>query len=97
MILLLTAVTCCTGKICFTWAGQRPLVQISEPSMVQEILADVKNFHKPKVENPLVGLLVKGLVDVNGDQWAKHRKIINPAFHVEKLKVYIALNFFSLL
>ncbi|KAK1419759.1 hypothetical protein QVD17_29070 [Tagetes erecta] len=54
--------------------------------MVQEILSDVKNFYKPKVENPLVGLLVKGLVDVNGDQWAKHRKIINPAFHVEKLK-----------
>ncbi|KAI3816389.1 hypothetical protein L1987_16083 [Smallanthus sonchifolius] len=74
------------GKICFTWAGLRPIVQISEPSMVKEILCDVKNFHKPKVENPLVKLLVRGLADVNGDQWVKHRKIINPAFHVEKLK-----------
>ncbi|KAC9216384.1 hypothetical protein E3N88_46192 [Mikania micrantha] len=31
-------------------------------------------------------LLARGLANVEGDQWVKHRKIINPAFHVEKLK-----------
>ncbi|KAL3364185.1 hypothetical protein AABB24_013105 [Solanum stoloniferum] len=30
--------------------------------------------------------VLKGLANIEGDKWAKHRKIINPAFHVEKLK-----------
>ncbi|XP_076912190.1 cytochrome P450 CYP72A219-like [Bidens hawaiensis] len=31
-------------------------------------------------------MLVRGLADADADRWVKHRKIINPAFHVEKLK-----------
>ncbi|KAG0458138.1 hypothetical protein HPP92_023295 [Vanilla planifolia] len=30
--------------------------------------------------------LCGGLVSYNGDKWAKNKKIVNPAFHVEKLK-----------
>ncbi|MFS7995734.1 putative 11-oxo-beta-amyrin 30-oxidase [Helianthus anomalus] len=40
----------------------------------------------PKFGNPLASLYGKGLVDANGDQWVKHRKIINPALYVEKIK-----------
>ncbi|CAI9300094.1 unnamed protein product [Lactuca saligna] len=36
--------------------------------------------------NSLAKLLLSGLADVEADQWAKHRKIINHAFHVKKLK-----------
>ncbi|KAK9937701.1 hypothetical protein M0R45_014473 [Rubus argutus] len=38
------------------------------------------------VSNPLVKLLSAGLVSYEGEKWAKHRRIINPTFHVEKLK-----------
>jgi cytochrome P450 len=31
--------------------------------------------------------LANGLVNHEGEKWAAHRKIINPAFHIEKLKV----------
>ena len=34
----------------------------------------------------MVKLRVSGLADAEGVRWDKHRKIINPAFHVEKLK-----------
>nr|GEZ71022.1 cytochrome P450 CYP72A219-like [Tanacetum cinerariifolium] len=51
--------------------------------MIKEILNNYEDFQKTRV---LLRFLARGLVDVEGDQWMKHRKIINPAFHVEKLK-----------
>ncbi|KAI3734310.1 hypothetical protein L6452_13776 [Arctium lappa] len=74
------------GKTCFTWMGIKPMVHISDPNMIREVLANHYQYQKPKGGNPLTKLLAKGLADVEADQWVKHRKIINPAFHVEKLK-----------
>ncbi|KAK1438001.1 hypothetical protein QVD17_03802 [Tagetes erecta] len=74
------------GKNCFTWMGPRPILHVTDPTMLKEILANYEDFQKQRGGNPLTSLLAKGLVDVEGDQWVKHRKIINPAFHVEKLK-----------
>nr|XP_043632608.1 cytochrome P450 CYP72A219-like isoform X2 [Erigeron canadensis] len=74
------------GKNCFTWMGIRPVVHISEPTMIRDVLAHYTKYQKPRGGNPLTKLLVKGLIDAEADQWVKHRKIINPAFHVEKLK-----------
>ncbi|KAJ9554679.1 hypothetical protein OSB04_018724 [Centaurea solstitialis] len=74
------------GKTCFTWMGVRPMVHISDPATIREVLANHYQFQKPKGGNPLTALLAKGLAFVDADQWVKHRKIINPAFHAEKLK-----------
>ncbi|CAH1431068.1 unnamed protein product [Lactuca virosa] len=74
------------GKICFTWMGPTPKVQITDPSMVREVLANNYQFQKPRGGNPLIRTLGAGLTDADGDRWSKHRKIVNPAFHVEKLK-----------
>ncbi|KAF5777779.1 putative secologanin synthase [Helianthus annuus] len=74
------------GKTCFTWMGTRPMVHISEPDMIREVLANYNTYQKQRGGNPLTKLLVRGLVDLEGEQWVKHRKIINPAFHMEKLK-----------
>lgn len=75
--------------------GPRPLMHITDPTMLKEIFGNYEDFQKQRGGNPLTRLLAQGLVDVEGDQWVKHRKIINPAFHVEKLKVLFA--FFYLL
>ena len=37
--------------------------------------------------------MVSGLVTLEGEQWAKRRKIINPAFHLEKLNVIFNAQF----
>ncbi|XP_071729203.1 cytochrome P450 CYP72A219-like [Rutidosis leptorrhynchoides] len=74
------------GKICFTWMGSKPIVHITEPTMIREILTNYSTFQKSRAAKPLMRKLIKGLLDVEGEQWVKHRKIINPAFHAEKLK-----------
>ncbi|KAM7460408.1 hypothetical protein LguiB_036233 [Lonicera macranthoides] len=69
----------------FIWFGQVPRVHIMEPELIREILNKHQIFQKPK-SHPLVKLLANGLVSHEEEKWAKHRKIISPAFHVEKLK-----------
>nr|GFA25908.1 cytochrome P450 CYP72A219-like [Tanacetum cinerariifolium] len=54
--------------------------------MIREVLNNYNEYQKPRGGNPLTKILVRGVIDAEADQWVKHRKIINPAFHVEKLK-----------
>ncbi|KAL6977705.1 hypothetical protein U1Q18_026494 [Sarracenia purpurea var. burkii] len=67
------------------WFGPRPRVNIMDPELVKEVLSNHFHYKKPQT-NPLAKLLATGLLDLEGEQWAKRRKIINPAFHMEKLK-----------
>ncbi|KAJ0985933.1 hypothetical protein J5N97_004289 [Dioscorea zingiberensis] len=77
------------GKISITWFGPYPRVTLMEPELVKEVLSN-KFGHFAKVRpNPLTKLLVQGLVVYEGEKWAKHRRIINPAFHLEKLKLML--------
>ncbi|XP_074311819.1 cytochrome P450 CYP72A219-like [Silene latifolia] len=73
------------GKASFVWFGPVPCINIMDPQMIKEVLMKYEEFQKPHT-NPLTKILVRGLVAYEGEKWAKHRKIINPAFHMEKLK-----------
>ena len=41
---------------------------------------------EPQVPN-MEALLGKGLVLTNGEDWKRHRKVVHPAFNLDKLKV----------
>ncbi|KAM0022049.1 putative 11-oxo-beta-amyrin 30-oxidase [Helianthus debilis subsp. tardiflorus] len=73
------------GRSFITWMGWEPRVAIMDPEMIKDVLMKLNDFQKTR-SNPLLKYLATGLVTYEGDQWAKHRKLINPAFHVEKLK-----------
>ncbi|KAF3617510.1 Secologanin synthase [Capsicum annuum] len=73
------------GKKSFIWLGPRPQLLIMDPELIKEVLSKTYLYQKPR-GNPLVRLLIHGLASLEEDKWAKHRKIINPAFHLEKLK-----------
>ncbi|OVA13383.1 Cytochrome P450 [Macleaya cordata] len=74
------------GKVSLIWAGTTPRLIILDPEMMKEVLSDKSgHFQKPPM-NPLILMLAKGLTILEGDKWSKHRRIINPAFHLEKLK-----------
>ncbi|KAH7651915.1 11-oxo-beta-amyrin 30-oxidase protein [Dioscorea alata] len=78
------------GKISFTWLGPIPRVSLMEPKLMREILSKkFDQFTKPKSLTPLGKFIFQGLVGHEGEKWAKHRKIINPAFALENLKIML--------
>ena len=80
------------GKNSFTWLGPKPVVNIMEPELIRDVLLKHNVFQKPP-PHPLGKLLATGIVALEGEQWTKRRKIINPAFHLEKLKVILSCLF----
>ncbi|XP_059286609.1 cytochrome P450 CYP72A219-like isoform X1 [Lycium ferocissimum] len=73
------------GKNCFMWLGPKPTMIITEPELIREILS--KSYIYQKIQsNPITRLLAQGLASYETEKWAKHRRIINPAFHLDKLK-----------
>lgn len=73
------------GKKSFLWLGPKPAVLILEPEMIKEMLAKYHDFERPN--NPAMMEMVRGLVVCEASRWSMYRRIINPAFHMEKLKV----------
>ncbi|CAH2053702.1 unnamed protein product [Thlaspi arvense] len=73
------------GKTFFIWIGPVPAIMITNPEQIKEVFNKVYDFEKAATF-PLVRLLAGGLASYKGDKWANHRRIINPAFHLEKIK-----------
>ncbi|PON81622.1 Cytochrome P450, E-class, group I [Trema orientale] len=72
------------------WLGTTPRLIIKDPELIKEILSNkLGHFSKPPL-SPLVQILNRaGLTILDGEDWARHRRIINPAFHLERLKEMI--------
>ncbi|CAL4950826.1 unnamed protein product [Urochloa decumbens] len=74
------------GKMSITWSGPVPRVTIADPALVRQVLSN-KFGHFEKVGfGQLQRLLHYGVSTHQGAKWARHRRIINPAFHLDKLK-----------
>ncbi|AEE75551.1 cytochrome P450 [Arabidopsis thaliana] len=73
------------GRTFFTWFGAIPTITIMDPEQITEVLNKVYDFQKAHTF-PLGRLIATGVLSYDGDKWAKHRRIINPAFHLEKIK-----------
>ncbi|KAL3509063.1 hypothetical protein ACH5RR_028464 [Cinchona calisaya] len=74
------------GKTAYLWLGPKPTVLIMDPELIKEITQNIYVFQKPHF-NPLSKYLVQGILSFEGDKWAKQRKLLNLAFHMEKLKL----------
>ncbi|KAL2471927.1 Cytochrome [Abeliophyllum distichum] len=74
------------GKISVCFLQRRPRLIIADPELMRSILNDKNgHFQKPPL-NPLVDLLSLGVASLEGEKWAKRRKLLTPAFHHEKIQ-----------
>jgi cytochrome P450 len=69
------------------WFGWQVTIRIANLDLIKQVLAkDV--FPMPQIQFKFLSeLMGKGLITTEGEKWALHRQIVNPAFHQEKLKV----------
>uniref|UniRef100_J3L237 Cytochrome P450 n=1 Tax=Oryza brachyantha TaxID=4533 RepID=J3L237_ORYBR len=75
------------GNVCLTWFRSEPRVIVNDPKLFREILSDKNGrFGKQKSILSIQGLFADGLTSHQGSKWVAHRRIINHAFHLEKLK-----------
>ncbi|CAN4103191.1 unnamed protein product [Withania somnifera] len=83
------------GTSSFLWLGPSAVVLITDPEHVKELFTKDYVYQKQTHPNPLSKLLAQGLASLEQHKWVKHRKIINPAFHVEKLKYMLPAFYLS--
>ncbi|WVZ73086.1 hypothetical protein U9M48_021434 [Paspalum notatum var. saurae] len=82
------------GKVFVYWLGTQPFLYVAEPEFLKAATAGGKGklWGKPDVfrrdRMPMFG---RGLVMAEGEEWARHRNIIAPAFSATNLKAMMGL------
>ncbi|MCO5598082.1 hypothetical protein L7F22_052173 [Adiantum nelumboides] len=75
------------GKPFLFWLGWNARLTLVDPELCKEVLSNKYNQY-PKLRLPiqLQDLFAEGLTTLEGEKWAQHRRIVNPAFFSDKLK-----------
>ncbi|XP_050364894.1 cytochrome P450 734A1-like [Argentina anserina] len=82
--------SCMYGKTFLYWFGPKPRLAISDPDMIKEVLVNSSGSFQQKPFTPLTKTLFgEGLVGLEGDKWAFHRRIVNQAFKTEQVKGWV--------
>ena len=76
-----------TGKVSLSWMGTRPRLLLADPELMRLVFTDTSGHIVKPPQNALVSLLQLGVATLEGDKWAKRRRLMTPAFHAERLKV----------
>ncbi|KAK8483878.1 hypothetical protein V6N11_061052 [Hibiscus sabdariffa] len=75
------------GKNYLAWDGVRAELVISDTDLIREILKNSENvYRKRKPTIYLSKMFGNGIVLIEGEKWAKQRKLANHVFHGESLK-----------
>ncbi|KAJ4815590.1 Cytochrome P450 [Rhynchospora pubera] len=76
------------GRNFLFWFGSMPRICITDMELVKQILSNKSGWYPKSDPHPtLLTILGKGLVLIDGPDWARHRRVVNPAFTIEKLKM----------
>ncbi len=77
------------GDIAFFHLGPMRCVQVSHPDLIQELLTKhAPQLHKSWDFREMEFVLGKGLVTSEDELWRRERRLIQPAFHSDRIRVY---------
>jgi cytochrome P450 family 709 len=75
------------GKVFLTWSGSTPALFVGSHDMVKRVLFDKAGLYGKTDPGPtILSLMGRGLVFTDGDDWSRHRRVVHPAFAMDKLK-----------
>ncbi|XP_076912273.1 cytochrome P450 734A6-like [Bidens hawaiensis] len=78
------------GDTFLYWFGSQARLAVSDPDMIKEILVSKSgSFGKIRFSQVLKGLFGDGLVGLEGEKWAVHRRITSQAFNMERVKEWV--------
>ncbi|CAM0948496.1 unnamed protein product [Alopecurus aequalis] len=76
------------GKVFLWWSGHTPVLCVADHDMAKQILSDKKGvYDQDSPGSSFLALVGNGLVFVNGDDWARHRRVVHLALAMGRLKM----------
>src|SRR5215470_4063636 len=79
------------GDIAHYRAGRQHVVLLSDPELIREVLtADSRAFIKTRVMQRTKVLLGEGLLTSEGEFHMRQRRLVQPAFHRQRIASYAA-------
>lgn len=77
------------GPIFRIWLTVFPFVVVLEPEDIKKVLGNSRNSSKVFLYGFLHNFLGKGLLTSDVETWKSHRKIMQPAFHLNVLDKFV--------
>ncbi|KAH7578170.1 hypothetical protein ACOSQ2_000672 [Xanthoceras sorbifolium] len=77
------------GETFLYWHGTEPKIYISDAELAKQVLSN-DFYGKASFTPTLLVLIGIGLPSIDGENWLRHRTIINPAFTIDKLKLMVS-------
>ncbi|KDP28355.1 hypothetical protein JCGZ_14126 [Jatropha curcas] len=76
------------GETMLYWYGTEARITITDPELIKQVLSNKFGFYVRPWVRPTIKTLMgqKGLIFVEGHNWVRQRRLLNPAFSIDKLK-----------
>jgi len=79
------------GDVVSFHIGAQPAVLISDPKLVDRVVRDRRFVRSRETRAGLTTLLGQGLLSLEGAPHLRHRRLMQPAFHRERIERYVAI------
>ncbi|GLJ21873.1 hypothetical protein SUGI_0409090 [Cryptomeria japonica] len=74
------------------WFGYEPRICLHVVELIRQLVSSKNSAdcgRSPMVKKMLSVAVGEGLVNVNSEKWSQQRRIVAPAFHIDKLKASV--------